>query len=132
MHMRIWNPVANYTASLVARRQRFRCLVDGQGEYGGVPLPVGTEDEILAWLERRYKVLGQLFVIDWKQASNGECLIWYSIDTYSKSWTPAPETKRYLVEVDGIEKVFVLRPVPDGLLAWHPSRALTWDGQAQA
>ncbi len=76
--------------------------------------------------------VGQLFVIDWKQASNGECLIWYSIDTYSKSWTPAPETKRYLVEVDGVEKVFVLRPVPDGLLAWHPSHALTWDGQAQA
>ena len=130
--MRIWNPVANYITGLVARRQLFRCLVDGQGECGGVPLPVGTEDEILAWLERRYKVLGQLFVIDWKQASNGECLIWYSIDTYSKSWTPAPETKRYLVEVDGVEKVFVLRPVPDGLLAWHPSHALTWDGQAQA
>ena len=96
-----------------------------------MPLPVGTKDEILAWLERRYEVLGQLFVIDWKQASNGG-LIWYSIDIYSKSWTPVPETKRYLVEVGGVEKVFVLLPVPDGLLAWHSSHALTWNGQAQA
>ena len=24
-----------------------------------MPLPIGTEDEILAWLERRYKVLGR-------------------------------------------------------------------------
>ena len=130
--MLIWNPVANYIASMVAKRQRFRCLVDGQGEYGGVPLPIGTEDEILAWLARRYKVLGQLFVIDRKCAFNGECLIWEYVGIYSESWTPAPETKRYLVEVGGVEKMFVLRPVPDGLLAWHPGHALTWNRQPQA
>ena len=129
--MLIWNPVANYITGLVARRQLFRCLVDGQGEYGGVPLPVGTEDEILAWLERRYNVLGQLFVLDRKQASQCGWQIWYTID-YSKSWTPDPETKRYLVEVDGVEKLFVLRPVPDGLLPWQLSHALKWNGEVQA
>ena len=46
----------------------------------------------------------------------------------SDTWNPPHVTKWYLVEVGEMEKVFVLRPFPDGFLEWHPRRALTYSG----
>ncbi len=63
-YMIIWDPVERLVLHLAALRQRYRCLVDGQGEFRGEPLPVGTEDEILAWIKARYKVVGELLLID--------------------------------------------------------------------
>ena len=44
----------------------------------------------------------------------------------SETWNPPHVTKWYLVEVGEMEKVFVLRPFPDGLLEWSVKGALGW------
>ena len=62
--MIIWNPpdrLASLVKMLASCRQRYRCLVDGQNEYLGESLPYGTQAEVLAWIEARYKVLGELY-----------------------------------------------------------------------
>jgi hypothetical protein len=35
-------------------------------------------------------------------------------------WEIAPMTRRYLVKVEGIEKMFALEPIHEDLLGWHP------------
>ncbi len=47
--------------------------------------------------------------------------------TSPEMWEIAPTTKRYLVEVEGVEKMFVLEPIHEDLLGWHPERALAWN-----
>ena len=125
--MIIWNPAANFILEQVAQRQRYRCIVNGSDMFNGEALPVGTEEEILAWIAARYKVIGALFVIDQDYLPNR--IIWNVGESTwfgSEMWNPTPMTKRYLVEVrEGDEGMFVLCPVPDGLLEWHPGRALT-------
>ncbi len=124
--MIIWDPVERFIEDLASCRQRYRCLVDGQDEYRGVSLPVGKEGEILAWINARYKVLGELYVVshDFYNSS----LRWYLISP--EMWEIVPTTRRYLVEVEGVEKMFVLEPIHEDLLGWHPERALAWDSKS--
>ena len=124
--MIIWNPpdrLASLVEMLASCRQRYRCLVDGQDEYLGEPLPSGTQAEVLAWIEARYKVLGELYVIN-HDVYNGS-LRWYLMSP--EMWEIVPATKRYLVLVDGVEKMFVLEPIHEDLLGWHPERAIAWN-----
>lgn len=43
-------------------------------------------------------------------------------------WEIVTMPQRYLVEVNGVEKMFVLEPLHEDLLGWHPERALAWNG----
>ena len=126
--MIIWNPpdrLASLVEMLASCRQRYRCLVDGQDEYLGEPLPSGTQAEVLAWIEARYKVLGELYVISHDVYNNS--LRWYLMSPEMSEIVPT--TKRYLVQVDGVEKMFVLEPIQEDLLGWHPEHALAWNGE---
>ena len=118
--MIIWNPVERLVLRLAALRQRYRCLVDGHDEFCGEPLPIGTEDEILSWIKARYKVVGELLLIDMDIPRYN---IIFSACAGSKSPSFSPIAKRYLVEVDGKERVFALTPLPTqkpyGLLTWQ-------------
>ena len=124
--MIIYDPVSNFFSNMIAKRHRYRCIVDGCDEFRGERLPVGTEEEILAWIKARYKVLGQLFAVD---VDCPHYQVWFELGPFpgfdAKIWNPTPTTKRYLVEVEGVEWMFVLRSVPDGLLGWHPGHALS-------
>jgi hypothetical protein len=124
-NMIIWNPVDTRVSTLASFRRRYSCRVDGQDEYLGESLPTGTQSEILAWIAARYKVLGELYVIspDFYNRSS----IGHLVDP--DMWETVTMTKRYLVEVDGVEKMFVLEPLHEDLLGWHPERALAWNGE---
>lgn len=118
--MYIYNEVANFISGQIAREQLYRCLVDGREAFRGEALPVGTEDDILVWIKARYKVLGQLFAVDMDfPRSHIIFESGMSIGFDVETWVPAPMVKRYLVEADGEEKMFVLRPIPAALLDWH-------------
>ena len=121
--MLIYDPVSNFFSNMIAKRHRYRCIVDGCDEFRGERLPAGTEEEILAWIKARYKILGKLWEIDrvggygimfCRVLGGGFSPLWFN----SETWHPPHETKRYLVEAEEIEKVFILRPFPDGLLEW--------------
>ena len=124
-NMIIWNPVDTLVSTLASFRQRYCCRVDGLSEYLGESLPTGTQSEILAWIAARYKVLGELYVIspDFYNRSS----IGHLVDP--DMWETVTMTKRYLVEVDGVEKMFVLEPLHEDLLSWHPERALAWNAE---
>ena len=127
----IHDPVSGFFSSLVAMGHRYRCIVDGRDEFRGERLPVGTEEEIVAWIRSRYKILGELWLFNKEDIRPSHNIVyerdisplWFETGT----WHPPHVTKRYLVEVGEAEKVFVLQPTPNGLLAWHPGRALTWE-----
>ena len=123
--MIVWNPVDSFVSKLASSRQRYRCRVDGQEELRGESLPVGKKEDVLAWINARYKVLGELYVVthDFYNSS----LRWYLISP--EMWEIVPTTKRYLVEVEGVEKMFVLEPILEDLLGWNPERALAWNGE---
>ena len=135
--MFIYDPVSNFFSGLIARRQRYRCIVDGCGTFRGETLPVGTEEEILAWIKARYKVLGELWGDNKGDVDLGprrhivyeltDPPFWYNTET----WHPPHVTRRYLVEVAEAEKVFVMRPFPDGLLEWPVTGTLEWNGVAK-
>lgn len=115
----------------VAQFQRYRCVVDGKDQFNGETLPTGTEEEILAWITARYKVLGEVFVIN-RGCYGYSGIIHLMIDP--SLWgefgiqTSKPDIKRYLVEVDGVEKMFVFCPLPSELAILNPSRTLSWSG----
>ena len=123
--MIVWNPVDSFVSKLASSRQRYRCRVDGQEELRGESLPVGKKEDVLAWINARYKVLGELYVVthDFYNSS----LRWYLISP--EMWEIVPTTKRYLVEVEGVEKMFVLEPIHEDLLGWHPERAIAWNAK---
>ena len=123
--MIVWNPVDRLVSTLASFRQRYRCLVDGQGKFRGEPLPSGTQAEVLAWINARYKVLGELYVFGHDQFISPFIMLLIS----PEMWERVPSTRRYLVEVDGVEKVFALEPIHEDLLGWHPERALAWNGE---
>ena len=129
--MLIDDPVSNFFSNKIAARQRYRCIVDGSGELRGERLPIGTEEEILAWIKARYTVLGELWNV---YAENYGVIFCYEqgfspLWMNSETWNPPHVTKRYLVEVGEMEKVFVLRPFPDGLLGWSVKGALGWTAE---
>lgn len=105
-----WNPTDAVMWSLLARNQVYRCSVDGDKEFQGEILPIGTEENILAWIKARYKVVGELLLIDMDIPRYN---IVFSAYADPESSLPSPIVKRYLVEVDGKEKVFTLTPLPD-------------------
>ena len=111
-----------FMSNQIVKHQLYRCIVDGRDEFKGEALPIGTLDEVLAWIEGRYRIVGEMTV-------NKRELDDYVVRIYSQgprlwSWFqwPVPGIRRYLVEAEGDEWMFVLRPVPDGLLCWHPTR----------
>ena len=132
----IYDPVSNFFSNMIAKRHRYRCIVDGCDEFRCERLPVGTEEEIIAWITVRYKILGELCLVSKENAcprhnlifESGISPLWFDAGTLH----PPHVAKRYLVEVEGMEKVFVLQPTPNGLLAWHPGRALGWNGVEKA
>ena len=124
-----YEPGPYFTWALLSQQHLYRCVVDGRDEFQGQRLPVGTYDDVLKWINARYKFLGEI-------SMTGHTSFWWL--RYVFPFHPQPscvlcgEIRRFLVEVaEGVEKVFVLHPVPDGLLEWHPGRALTCT-QAQA
>ncbi len=123
--MIVWDPVDRSVSRLASLRQRYRCRVDGQDEYHGEFLPSGTPAEVLTWIEARYRVLGELYVVSHDVYNSS--LRWYLISP--EMWEIVPTTKRYLVQVDGVEKMFVLEPIHEDLLGWHPEHALAWNGE---
>ena len=129
----IHDPGSGFVASLLARDHRYRCIVDGRDEFRGERLPVGTEEDIVAWIKARYKILGELWCFNREDTCPSHNVIyesrisplWFAAGT----WNPPHVTKRYLVEVEGMEKMFVLQPNPDGFLEWSVKGALGWNGQ---
>lgn len=115
-----WNPTDAVMWSLLAWNQMYQCCVDGDKEFQGEILPIGTEENILAWIKACYKVVGELLLVDMDIPRYN---IIFSACADSKSQAFFPVVKRYLVEVDGKEKVFVLTPLPGqkpyGLLTWQ-------------
>ena len=129
----IHDPVSGFFSSLLARDHRYRCIVDGSDEFRGERHPVGTEEEILAWIKARYKIFGELWFFNKEDTCQSHNIIyerdisplWFAAGT----WHPPHVTKRYLVGVAEAEKVFVLKPTPDVFLEWAVKGALGWNGQ---
>ncbi len=109
--MIIYDPYEILMKQLIEMRkaQLYRCVVDGEDTFRGERLPIGTRDQILTWLKERYQVVDEL-----RLGSPGR-LILFSCST----WGRRPPPLRYLVVVQGVEKLFTLQPVPDGLLTWN-------------
>ena len=126
--MIIWDPVERLVCRLASLRQRYCCLVDGKDELLGESLPVGTEAEILAWIKASYKVLGELYAVGYGGGS--PAYHWVGLLIHPEMMKPEPTTKRYIVEVEGIERIFVLEPIHEDLLGWHPERAITWNAKS--
>ena len=128
--MYIHNPVADFISELVASRQKYRCQVDGRDEFQGEKLPVGTNEEVLSWIKDRFKLVDEF----WEGAEFSEAevqpisrLIFFCCNPLalqSKSWLPEPSVLRYRVDVGGAEKIFVLNPIPEKLLEYHPPKQL--------
>ena len=120
-----WNPADVAMWILFARNQVYRCSVDDGKEFHGEILPIGTEENVLAWIKARYKVVGELLLID-MDIPRYNIIFFACADPESS--LPSPIVKRYLVEVDGKEKIFVLTPLPDkspyGLLTCQKREAL--------
>ena len=127
--MIIWDPVKCLVCRLASLRQRYRCLVDGKGELLGESLPVGTEAEILGWIKAHYKVLGELCIVGHRGGSP-VYHHWIGLLIHPEMMKPEPTTRRYLVEVEGVERMFVLTPVHEDLLGWHPERAIAWNAKS--
>ena len=125
--MILWDPVGHLVYRLASLRQRYRCLVDGKGELSGESLPVGTEAEILAWIGFRFKVLGELCVVGCGGGS--PAYHWVGLLIHPEMMKPEPTAKRYLVEVEGVERMFVLEPIHEDLLGWHPECAIAWNAK---
>ena len=104
----------------------YQCTVDGHGEFRGEVLPVGTVESILIWIRARYKVIGEVSVSDCNAAPWTRYIFTRIVDP--SHWYYETEVKRYLVEVEGVEKLFKLEPFPAGLLPWYRSGAV--DGGA--
>ena len=111
-YMRRWKVV-----ELLGIGRIYQCTVDGHAEFHGEVLPAGTEESILAWIKARYKVIGEVHV--------GNADPWRrNIIIYTRIFDPSycyyeTVAKRYLVEVEGVEKIFKLEPFPAGLLPWY-------------
>ena len=126
--MIIWNQpdrLVSLIEMFASCRQRYRCRVDGQDEYRGESLPSGTQSEVLAWIKARYKVLGELYVVSLDHFNSSFVMLF----TSPEMWEIVPTTRRYLVEVEGIEKMFVLEPIHEDLFSWHPEHALAWNAK---
>lgn len=130
--MYIYNPVADFISDMVASRQKYRCLVDGRDEFGGERLPVGTKEEVLSWIKDRFKLVDEFWFEDGVEFSEVEVqpisqLIYFCCNPLaleSKSWLPESFVLRYRVDVGGAEKIFVLNPMPEKLLEYHPPKQL--------
>ena len=109
--MIIYDPYEILMKQLIEMRnaQLYRCVVDGEDTFRGERLPIGTRDQILAWLNDRYRVVDEL------RLGSPDRIIVYSYLTWIRREPPL----RYLVVVQGAEKLFTLYPVPDGLLTWN-------------
>lgn len=130
--MYIYNPVADFISEMVASRQKYRCQVDGSDEFQGKKLPVGTKEEVLSWIKDRFKLVDEFGLVDGVEFSEAEAqpisrLIYFCCNPLaleSKSWLLEPFVLRYRVDVGGIEKIFVLNPIPERFLEYHQPKQL--------
>ena len=131
--MYIHNPVANFISEMVASCQKYRCQVDGRDEFQGEKLPVGTKEEVLSWIKDRFKLVDEFGFVDGVEFSEAEpqpisqYIIYFCCNPLalqSKSWLPEPFVLRYRVDVGGAEKIFILDPMPEKLLEYHPAKQL--------
>ena len=123
--MYIYNPVGDFISRLVASRQMYRCQVDGSDEFQGEKLPVGTKEEVLSWIKDRFKLVDEILIIQsqtMRQHIINFCYNPFALDV--DSWLPVPSVVRYLVDIDGVEKLFVLKPIPDGVLEYCQPKQL--------
>lgn len=123
--MYIYNPVADFISEMVASRQMYRCQVDGCDEFGGEKLPVGTKEEVLSWIKSHFKLVDEILIIQsqmMRQHIINFCCNPFALDV--DSWLPVPSVVRYLVDIDGVEKLFVLKPMPDGVLEYRQPKQL--------
>lgn len=123
--MYIYNPVADFISRLVASRQKYRCQVDGSDEFGGERLPVGMKEEVLSWIKSHFKLVDEILIIQsqtMRQHIINFCYNPFALDV--DSWLPVPSVVRYLVDIDGVEKMFVLKPIPDGVLGYRQPKQL--------
>lgn len=89
----------------------YQLVVDGCDTYRGERLPFGTEVELLKWMAARYQVMGELS-LSRPKVEFQRCIYVYIFDPSGDFWCrPCSSIKRYLVLVDGEEKMFVLREV---------------------
>ena len=118
-----WNSADVAMWNLVVKNQAYRCSMDGHHQFQGETLPEGTEEYILDWIKARYKVVGEILIVNMDNMDIPRYNIIFNTCAGSKSLSFSPIVKRYLVEVDDKEKVFVLTPLPDqkpyGLLTWQ-------------
>jgi hypothetical protein len=131
--MYIHNPVADFISEMVARRQKYRCQVDGRDEFQGEKLPVGTKEEVLSWIKDRFKLVDEFGFVDGVEFSEVEAqpipqyIIYFCCNPLaleSKSWLAEPFVLRYRVDVGGAEKIFILEPIPKKLLEYHQPKQL--------
>ena len=123
--MYIYNPVVNFISDMVASRQKYRCQVDGRDEFGGEKLPVGRKEEVLSWIKSHFKLVDEILIIQsqtMRQHIINFCCNPFALDV--DSWLPVPSVVRYLVDIDGVEKLFVLKPIPDGVLEYRQPKQL--------
>ena len=123
--MYIYNPVADFISELVASRQKYRCQVDGRDEFQGEKLPIGTKEEVLSWIKDRFKLVDEILIIQsqtMRQHIINFCYNPFALDV--DTWLPVPSVVRYLVDIDGVEKLFVLKPIPDGVLEYCQPKQL--------
>ena len=87
--MIIYDPCESLVRQLIEMRkaQLYRCVVDGEDTFRGERLPIGTRDQILAWLNDRYRVVDEL------RLGSPDRIIVYSYLT----WIRRPPPLRYLV-----------------------------------
>ena len=111
MQVIIYDPYEILVRQLIEMRkaQLYRCVVDGEDTFRGERLPIGTRDQILTWLNNRYRVVDEL------RLGSPDRIIVFSCS----AWVRRAPPLRYLVVVQGAEKLFALHPVPDGLLTWN-------------
>ena len=111
--MLIYDPVSNFLSGLIARQHRYKCVVDGRDEFRGERLPVGTEEEILAWINARYKICGKIWLFDMNYIPGRRGWIFHS---FSPHWSPSS-----IWDPPHVIKF------PYGLLDWRVKGALEWN-----
>ena len=123
MLIKDWDSTDVVMWKLLAKNQAYRCSMDGLHQFQGETLPEGTEEYILDWIKARYKVVGEILIVNMDNMDIPRYNIIFNTCAHFKSTMPAPVAKRYLVEVNGAEKVLKLTPHPPqrpyGLLTWQ-------------
>lgn len=102
----VWEPWSDSALELwkMGGEPSYWLTVDGRTEFNGECLPMGTEASILSWIAERYEIVGELSLF----SPRTEMMIFLGTGTYQRR---SLTVKRFLVVVNGIEKMFVLHEI---------------------